>query len=309
LTPVDTMRVPRKDRPVTNPPPPDPISPPSLPPPDAVLQPPPPLPWEQPWQAPEPPTKRKVPRDPVIITRPAPSTRPSPAQRGPRTAAPKQVPPAQATPRDTVSPQTWRRERKRRKRPAWLTIGIVVALAICGGNIIDGIRKATDQFVPSPAQPGPARVDEPPASIAGPDTIVDGGEASFDLPVGTGVRFTDQDGTWIVGLTRVTRVDDCESLLGDTVSVVVFDIAYEVTEGVVSVIPTTDFAFELSNGTTVKPGLVPACADSPLDMGVLFAGDQHRGRIAIELASALVTASGELTYGQLGTPTASWTVS
>ena len=293
----------------------DPITPPSLPPPDPVLQPPAPMPWDQPWQPSPPPAQpppaprkapRKVPRDPVIITRPAPSTpRPQPTHITAPTVTPTPAPP---TPIETAGTPTWRPERKRRKRPGWLTIGIIAAVAICGGNIVDGIRDAPDNlFVVDPPPTPRERATGESAAIAGPATTVDGGPASFDLPIGTGVRFSDQDGTWIVALTGVERVDECADLVGSTVPVVVFDIAYEVVEGGVSVWPTNDFAFELANGTTVRPSLLPACAEPPLDISLLFAEDVYRGRVAVELPD-LAAASGKLTYGQLGTPTASWTV-
>jgi len=224
---------------------------------------------------------------------------------------PTHVPPAQPTPSDTAAPPEWRPERKRRKRPGWLIIGIVAALAICGGNVLDGIREFADDFVTGglalPTLPREPEIGGGVESIVGPDTIVDGGEGSFELPVGTGVRFTDQDGTWIVAMTGVARVDNCESLVSGTVSMVVFDIAYEVIDGGVSVNPVVDFAFELPNGPTARPGLIPACAAPGLDLAILFAGDVYRGRIAIELPEP-VTPTGTFTYGQLGTPTASWTV-
>lgn len=297
--------------------PPDPITPPSLPPPDPVLQPPPPMPWDQPWQpsaprAPSPPSApsrrspRKVPRDPVIITRPTAPTQPVHVEYGTPTVTPTPAPP---TPSETDTTPTWRPERRRRKRPGWMIIGIVALLAICGGNLLDGIREFADDMVTGgPTLPREPETGGAVTSIAGPDTIVDGGEASFELPVGTGVRFTDQDGTWIVALTGVARVDECESLVSGTVSMVVFDIAYEVTEGGVSIFPTTDFAFELPDGTTARPELIPACAEPPLDIiPFLGAGGVHRGRIAIELPES-VTPTGTFTYGQSDTPTASWTV-
>lgn len=139
--------------------------------------------------------------------------------------------------------------------------------------------------------------------------MVSGGpKTSFDLPPGTGVRFSDQDGTWTVALLGIEWVDECEDVLGSAVPVVVFDLRYEVIEGAVSIIPLNDFALVLANGTTARVGLLPTCAEPPLDYTIISAGDVRRGRIAVELPSGDDGAGGELTYGQLGVPTASWTV-
>ncbi len=149
----------------------------------------------------------------------------------------------------------------------------------------------------------------PSPSLSSPVTTLDGGPAtSFDLPVGTAVRFSDQDGTWTVALLGVEWIDECEDFLGNTVPVVVFDIHYQVTEGAVSVIPLTDFMFVLANGTKARVGLISTCAEPPLDYTIISAGQVHRGRIAIELPSGSNGVSGELTYGQLVSPTASWIV-
>ena len=139
--------------------------------------------------------------------------------------------------------------------------------------------------------------------------MVSGGpKTSFDLPPGTGVRFSDQDGTWTVALLGVEWIDECKDFLGNTVPVVVFDIRYEVIDGAVSIIPLTDFVFVPANGTTVRVGLLPTCADPPLDYTVISAGQVRRGRIAVELPSGVDGSRGELSYGQLVVPTASWTV-
>jgi len=44
-----------------------------------------------------------------------------------------------------------------------------------------------------------------------------------------------------------------------------------------------------------------------LDDGIVSKGDTRRGWIVIPLPPAAQTSSGTLEYGQLGTPTASWT--
>jgi hypothetical protein len=81
-----------------------------------------------------------------------------------------------------------------------------------------------------------------------------------------------------------------------------------VIEGAVSIIPLTDFAFVLTNGTTARVGLLPTCAEPPLDYTIISAGDVRRGRIAVELPADAESMSGKLAYGQLGVPTASWTI-
>jgi len=126
--------------------------------------------------------------------------------------------------------------------------------------------------------------------------------------VGTAARFADQDGTWTVALLGVDWIDGCADFLGDTVSVVAFDIRYEVTAGGVSIIPLNDFALVLPDGTRARGGLFPACAEPPLDYTILSAGEVHRGWIGIQLPAGTNVAGGKLTYGQLGKPTASWTV-
>lgn len=161
---------------------------------------------------------------------------------------------------------------------------------------------------PTPFPPTPRSV-VPSSSLSNPVTTVDGGPAtSFDLPVGTGVRFSDQDGTWTVALLGVEWIDECVDFLGTTVPVVVFDIHYEVSEGAVSIIPLTDFTFVLANGTRARVGLLSTCAEPPLEYTIISEGEVHRGRIAIELPTGMDGMSGELTYGQLAVPAASWTV-
>ena len=126
--------------------------------------------------------------------------------------------------------------------------------------------------------------------------------------MGTGARFSDQDGTWIVALVGVERIDECEGPQRSAVPVIVFDIQYQVIEGAVSVIPMTDFAFILADGTTVRGGQFATCAEPPLDYTIIFAGDVHRGRVAMELPAGVDGSSGKLAYGQMVVATASWSV-
>ena len=192
-----------------------------------------------------------------------------------------------------------------------MIIGILVpALLVCGGiikSVITLDRDVTvygpDMLVGPTARPS---TSHPPVAAV---SVVDGGpESSFDLPVGTGVRFSDQDGTWIVALVGVERIDECGDVAGSAVPVVVFDIQYQVIEGGVSVSPMTDFALVLADGTTVRGGLPATCAEPPLDYAIIFAGEVHRGRIAVELPAGVAGSSGKLVYGQMVVPTASWTV-
>ena len=147
------------------------------------------------------------------------------------------------------------------------------------------------------------------APLSSPVATVDGGPAtSFDLPVGTAVRFADRDGAWTVALLGVGRIDECADFLGDATPAAIFDIRYEVTKGAVSVIPLNDFAFVLADGTRARVGLLSACVDSPLDYTVISAGEVLRGRVAIALPAGTRGVHGKLTYGQFVVPTASWTV-
>jgi hypothetical protein len=210
-----------------------------------------------------------------------------------------------------------RAEASQTRRRIWLAAAVLVVLLICGRSIANGIRDVRNEFgngpatvvLPShrPATPHTAAVPSP--ALTAPVTTVDGGPTtSFDLPVGTAASFTDQDGTWTVALLGVDWIDECADFLGGTAAVVAFDIRYEVTDGAVSIIPLNDFAFVLPDGTRARVGLLAACAEPPLDYTILSAGEVHRGWIGIQLPNGSNSAGGKLTYGQLGKPTASWTV-
>jgi hypothetical protein len=189
---------------------------------------------------------------------------------------------------------------------------IAVALAVCGARIVAGswTTAQDDQMgVLDAPTARPSRSEVPAVPVVGPATIVDGGPASFDLPVGTGVRFSDRDGTWTVALMGVERVEECQDLLGNTVPVVVFDIYYGVLDGAVSIFPSNDFAFVLPDGTAARPGLTPMCAESALGVHLaIIKGDTLRGSVPIPVPPGTDGTRGELSYGQLGPPTASWTV-
>ena len=264
--------------------------------PDAVLQPPTPMPWDQPRQPPEQ-------RDPV----PPPDPPPDPATT--------HWPPTQTWP----SNQGWAPAPARPRRRRWLPIGIIVAtLTICTGAVANGILVAgfstsidngdgMEVLVELPSEPGMLR--SPGVSLSAPTSIVEGGpETSFDLPVGTGVRFSDQDGTWTVALLGVDRIDKCDDLLGSTMPAIVFDIQYEVIEGAVSVIPMTDFAFVQADGLSTRGSMLSACVNPPLDPTIIAEGDGRRGWVAIQLPAGADGSSGKLTYGQMVVPTASWSV-
>jgi hypothetical protein len=181
---------------------------------------------------------------------------------------------------------------------------------VCGVNFaisLGGSRPAVDRGPVTILDPPSLRPLQPSPSFSAPVATVDGGPTtSFELPVGTAARFTDQDGTWTVALLGVAWIDRCEDRLGGTGPVVAFDIRYEVTAGAVSIIPLTDFTFVLADGTKAKVGLLSNCAASPLDYTVISVGQVHRGWIGIELPAG--SQGGTLTYGQLAVPTASWTV-
>jgi hypothetical protein len=190
-------------------------------------------------------------------------------------------------------------------------IGVVVAALICGWTVVTraDLDRRTIAEEPATTAPTRPRTAIPAPSLTGPLATVEGGPAtSFKLPVGTAARFADQDGTWTVALLGVEWIDECQDLLGESVPAIAFDIRYEVTEGAVSIIPLTDFTFVLATGATARVGLLSTCAEPPLDYTVISAGDIHRGWIAVALPSGTRGVSGELTYGQLVRPTASWTV-
>jgi hypothetical protein len=209
-------------------------------------------------------------------------------------------------------------EPRRPRRKVWPVIAVAVALVICGPTIANEIAIIRNTFNPAPTTvvipsqrpftPHTATVPSP--ALTAPVTTVDGGPTtSFDLPLGTAARFTDQDGTWSVALLGVDWIDQCEDFTGDTASAIAFDIRYQVTQGGVSVIPLNDFAFIMADGTKARVGLLAACADPPLDYTILSAGEIHHGWIVIQLPAGTNGASGgTLTYGQLGKPTASWKV-
>jgi len=274
-----------------------------------VLRPSPPLPWDSPWRPPDPP----------IPPPPAPPAQPSirPQRRGPTRPAPAAPPhPPSSTPRVQTT-ELSRTEPGQTRRRLWLVVGVLVALLCCGRSIANEIATIRHTVNPEPATvvppsqrpftPHTAAIPSP--ALTAPTTTVDGGPTtSFDLPVGTAASFTDRDGTWSVALLGVDWIDQCEDFTGGMASVVVFDIRYEVTQGGVSVVPVNDFAFVLADGTRAHVGLTSDCADPPLDYTILSAGEVRHGWIGIELPAGANGSGGTLTYGQLGTPTASWTV-
>ena len=293
-------------------PPPDPQPQPSLPFPDAVLQPPAPMPWEQPRQPTDPPAFQPPAPRRSSTARTSPRTRTRPTWAAAGSTAPTPTPHKAPGPAPTPS---WPPERVPSKPRNWLILGIIATLVICGGTIATGFGRGPVFDDEEPVTLAPTAIPRRPISrtpavaLSAPTAIVDGGpKTSFDLLVGTGVRFSDKDGTWTVALLGVEWFDECEDILGSAVPVVVFDIRYEVIEGGVSIIPLNDFALVLANGTTARVGLLPTCAEPPLDYTIISAGDVRRGQITVELPSSAEGMSGELTYGQLGVPTASWTI-
>jgi hypothetical protein len=197
-----------------------------------------------------------------------------------------------------------------------LAVGVIVFLLFCGTtvarDIAASLRPATDGTsisVDPQFRLATPRSVVPSPSLSAPLTTVDGGPStSFHLPLGTAARFSDQDGTWTVAVLGVAWIDDCEDVFGSTLSVLAVDIRYEVIDGAVSIIPLNDFAFVLADGTKARVGMLSACAAPPLDYTVISAGDISRGFVTIELPSGTQGVHGELTYGQLVKPTASWNV-
>jgi hypothetical protein len=162
----------------------------------------------------------------------------------------------------------------------------------------------------SPRQPGPPRTPHPSPSFSAPTATVSGGPTtSFHLPAGTAAQFDDQDGTWTVALLGVEWIGDCDDVVGDSVPAVVFDIRYEVTAGAVSVVPLSDFWFILADGSRARVLVGTDCGDPPLDYTILT-DKRHTlsGRIVVALPGGIHGVHGELNYGQLGPPTASWSV-
>ena len=185
-----------------------------------------------------------------------------------------------------------------------------MAVLICGWSAVrSNVDRWTGGEAPATTAPPRPRAVMPSPSLSGPLSTVDGGPTtSFGLTVGTAARFTDQDGTWTVALLGVEWIDECEGLTGDTGPAVAFDIGYAVTSGAVSVIPLTDFTFALATGAKVRAGLLSTCAEPALDYAIISAGETRRGWIVVELPAGTRSVSGDLSYGQLAVPTASWTV-
>jgi hypothetical protein len=182
---------------------------------------------------------------------------------------------------------------------------------ICGWTIATRSDLDRRTIEEEPVTMAPPRPDTamPSPSLSAPVATVDGGPAtSFELPVGTAARFSDQDGTWTVALLGVEWIDECQDLLGDTLPAVAFYISYEVTEGAVSIIPLADFTLVLASGAEARVGLLSTCAQPPLDFTVISAGETHRGWIVMALPSGTRGVSGELRYAQMIHPTASWMV-
>jgi hypothetical protein len=188
----------------------------------------------------------------------------------------------------------------------WLALLVVGAL--CVGGIVVSTKiahRGTEPSAPVPSVPTQPTHSASPALSAATATVTGGAGSSFDLRVGTAVRFTDQDGTWTVALLGVEWIDQCEDFLGDSGGALVVDIRYKVLAGAVSIVPITDFAYVGADGVTAHASFLTGCADPPLDYTVISTGAVSRGEIAFSVPS---NAGGTLTYGQLGPPTASWTI-
>jgi hypothetical protein len=206
---------------VTYSPPPDPLWFPSPPTSDPVLQPPAPMPWEHPTQQPGPPAVQPT---ATPSEQPPPTSWPRPTR--PRSTAPTRPPHAQpGNQHHAGSTQTWRPapEQPKPKPKNALIIGVIVVTLICGWTIVtrSDLDRRTTEAEPvtiAPPRPHPAM---PSPSLSAPVTTVDGGPAtSFELPVGTAARFSDQDGAWTVALLGVEWIDECQDLLGDTLPAV-----------------------------------------------------------------------------------------
>jgi hypothetical protein len=81
-------------------------------------------------------------------------------------------------------------------------------------------------------------------------------------------------------------------------------IRVEALAGAVSIIPFTDFTYVGADGAQVAASLLAGCADPPLATTILSVRATS-GWVSFPVASG---AGGTIDYGQLGTPTASWTV-
>jgi hypothetical protein len=218
-------------------------------------------------------------------------------------------PPPQWPPPASSLPFPGQQPPPRQGVPKWfvrLALLIVAVAAVTG--VANSSRLAYHPWSPVPeaptAQPSGHTVLPTPALSAATATVTGGPGSSFDLPVGTAAKFSDRDGTWTVAVLGLARVDDCEDMFGSAGPALVVDIRVEVLAGAVSVIPFTDFTYVGADGVRVAAGLVVSCADPPLATTVLSAGATS-GWVSFPVASA---ARGTIGYGQLGTPTASWTV-
>jgi hypothetical protein len=189
---------------------------------------------------------------------------------------------------------------------AGLALLIVAVACVIGVASSSRLHDRPSSPVPEApaAQPTGHTVVPTPALSAATATVTGGPGSSFDLPVGTATEFADRDGTWTVAVLGLARVDDCEDLLGATSPALVADIRVEALAGAVSIIPFTDFTYLGADGVRVAASFVAGCADPPLSTTVLSAG-ATTGWVSFPVASG---AGGTIDYGQLGTPTASWTV-
>jgi hypothetical protein len=193
--------------------------------------------------------------------------------------------------------------------PRWfvgLALLILAVTAVIG--LVTSSRVHYRPWSPVPeapaAQPSTHPLVPTPALSAATATVTGGPGSSFDLPLGTAAQFTDRDGTWTVAVLGIARVDDCTDLLGDTSPALVADIRVEALAGAVSVIPFTDFTYIGADGIRVAGSFVADCADPALSTTILSAGATW-GWVSFPAASG---GGGTIDYGQLGTPTASWTV-
>jgi hypothetical protein len=200
--------------------------------------------------------------------------------------------------------------RPARKRTG-LSVGAIVALValVCaGGPIFNAIGELVemvgrdDRSTPTRAGTGqPSRGPSATPALTAPTTIVDGGpDTSFDLPIGTAVRFADEDGEWTVAVLGVQRIEACEDALGGTAAAVVVTVQIEVLAGGLSVNPLTDFRYVGAAGSSGSD-LLATCADPPLEFAILSAGAVRTGQVAFPGSAA----GGTVAYGQVET-TASW---
>lgn len=232
---------------------------------------------------------------------------PQPYSPPPQGYVPQQYPPGYGAP----PPQ------KPKHNPVILAIGAFLALLIVVGTI-GAIAAKKDEPATSTARPagtGAKTTEAAPAADDGDDEQpADDDGKTFNLPVGTTITITGDDGSVAEGTLRSVKSfkSGCDSLNVDPKNglYVVVDVVVQQKKGTGSVNPL-DFTFVADDGTSndALSSLFSGCDEPSLQStNSLRAGQKRAGKIAFDVSSKKGTV--EWAPGGLGADTVgSWKTS